>query len=1602
MKRLSPSTSMQLAVVVPTYNEAASIAPLVKRITTSLRNNHIEHHIYVIDDHSSDKTQSIVEELAQTLPVTLLIKQGKQGKGYSILEAANQVSATYIAMIDADLQYPPEALPDMFRLTQQFGVVVARRNNYQDSKLRRFISQGFQRIFGKLLYNLDCDVQSGLKIFKREIITNVDEKDISPWTLDIPLLTTALNLGFTIGEVQITFQKRQSGTSKVRLFSSIREIGSQAITFRFKRRQPFKISPQEKDSMLGAGIIHRGRRFVTHTTLQPNHSALEVTTPPQQAALIGLLGLLIVAISVGPMTSAIGVVAVLTTIYFTDMCFNFYVILRSLQKPPEIAIDPQEIAALKDRDLPIYTVLCPLYKEAHVLPQFFAAIERIDWPKSKLDVILLLESDDIETIEVAKNLKLPPYISVQIVPDSQPKTKPKACNYGLHFAKGEYLVIYDAEDAPDPLQLKKVFIGFKKAASSVKCIQAKLNFYNPYQNLLTRFFTAEYSLWFDVVLTGLQSIQTSLPLGGTSNHFRTTELKQLEGWDPFNVTEDADLGIRLFKRGATTAMIDSVTLEEANSSWGNWLRQRSRWIKGYMQTYLVHMRHPITFFREYGWHAFIFQLIMGSKISFMMINPIMWLLTISYFGLYAWLGPSIEALYPSVIFYMAVSSLIFGNFIFVYYYMIGAAKREHWGVVKWVLLIPIYWLMVSVAATIALYQLIVKPHYWEKTIHGLHLKKKKAEKVAKSAVTQLATQVMTEAVVQQKAAPQKTFLFTGEKLQIFRKLHLNTNSYKALKETTNKLLFGEYRGGFWLVVATISANFLNMATSLFLGDELSLANFAIINTFVSLLYLVGIPSSALSATINHRTALLLGKFKLQSAKKFWTHVQKRAIIVSIIATAAWLSLIPWLTEFFNLPNVLPLLFFTPLLITGILGAVNEGYLRGKLWFEVLAITSFIDPLLRLLLSIGFDFINLDDYLYVPIVIAGVTASLIGAWYARQGDAGIDQIKEFRLQPSFFGTALVSRLSAIAFFSLDNVIVAHYLTAKETGMYGILGLIGKMIFFAGSLSAGFILPLVSHKEGKNEASGQVFKKLFTITLLLSLAAYLVFGIALPLISPYILGEKVNAIRNYLPIYGVGILFYTISQTVVQYRLARRDYFFSYASFFVALLQVIGLMIFHNSLSQVVLVMYLSGISNALVQFVLNKWYHKIKAPLQNVQDLFDLFQPWPKLQNNLKQREQYRILILNWRDVKHQWAGGAEKYMFEIAKRLVKHGKKVTVFCGNDGKQPRNEVIDGVQIIRRGGFYTVYFWAFVYYVFRLRHYTDIVIDCENGIPFLTPVYVKKPIILLIHHIHQEVFMKHLRFPASEIAALIESDVMPFFYKNQNLVTVSESSRTDMINLGLGTQDTIDVVNPGIDNDLFNRSPKTKNPSFLYVGRLKPYKKVDIAIKAFSQVVKQYPKAQLTIAGKGETLEDLTRLVKELNLVDHVTFKTNVSDKDKAKLYSESWVTLQPSIIEGWGITVIESNASGTPVIASNVKGLRDSVVQGETGILVTPEHISHLAEAMTTLIKNKPLRDKLSLQAKKWSKQFDWEMSFEKFDSLLEQKIVKHAKSTNPELATLKV
>lgn len=367
-------------------------------------------------------------------------------------------------------------------------------------------------------------------------------------------------------------------------------------------------------------------------------------------------------------------------------------------------------------ELPIYTILVPCYHEANVLPHLLENVRRFDYPRAKLQVLLLLEVDDVETIEAAKALRVPDYLRIVIVPDGQPRTKPRACNVGLSLARGEFLVIYDAEDRPEPSQLREVVAKFRSSDDDLCCIQARLNYFNAHQNFITRMFTLEYSMWFDYILPGLDKLKVPIPLGGTSNHFKVDVLRELGGWDPWNVTEDADLGIRTTALGYRVSTIDSTTWEEACSSWWPWIRQRTRWIKGYMMTTIVHTRSLPRLYRGTGWRgvASLLFFIAGTPMAFL-LNPIV--LVLGLYGLFALPLPNFRL--PSYLMMLSTATLVLGTSTMVLLTAMAARRRRQWSIIGYSLCNPVYWLLHSTAAWRALFQLVRDPSSWEKTPHGL-------------------------------------------------------------------------------------------------------------------------------------------------------------------------------------------------------------------------------------------------------------------------------------------------------------------------------------------------------------------------------------------------------------------------------------------------------------------------------------------------------------------------------------------------------------------------------------------------------------------------------------------------------------------------------------------------------------------------------------------------------------------------------------------------------------------------------------------------------------------------------------------------------------------
>ncbi|MDN5788812.1 glycosyltransferase family 2 protein, partial [Pseudorhodobacter sp.] len=275
--------------------------------------------------------------------------------------------------------------------------------------------------------------------------------------------------------------------------------------------------------------------------------------------------------------------------------------------------------------LPTVSIMVALYKESDIAHRLIRRLDRLDYPRDLLDILLVVEEDDHITHRALKTVLLPPWMRVVVVPHGPLKTKPRALNFGLDLCRGSIIGVYDAEDAPEPAQIRKVVERFYQRGPDVACLQGVLDFYNPRTNWLSRCFTIEYASWFRIILPGLQSLGLAIPLGGTTLFFRRAALEELGGWDAHNVTEDADLGMRLARYGYRAEILDTVTGEEANCRALPWVRQRSRWLKGYMMTWAVHMRDPHLLWRQLGPRKFFgFQVLFLCTLSQFMLAPILW------------------------------------------------------------------------------------------------------------------------------------------------------------------------------------------------------------------------------------------------------------------------------------------------------------------------------------------------------------------------------------------------------------------------------------------------------------------------------------------------------------------------------------------------------------------------------------------------------------------------------------------------------------------------------------------------------------------------------------------------------------------------------------------------------------------------------------------------------------------------------------------------------------------------------------------------------------------------------------------------------------------
>ena len=365
--------------------------------------------------------------------------------------------------------------------------------------------------------------------------------------------------------------------------------------------------------------------------------------------------------------------------------------------------------------LPVVSVIVALYGESDIAPRLIRRLGKLDYPRELLDIVLVVEADDHMTRSALSAADLPPWMQIVVVPDGQIKTKPRALNFAMDHCRGSIIGVYDAEDAPDPDQITRVVRRFYQRGPEVACLQGVLDFYNPTTNWLSRCFTLEYATWFRLILPGLQRLGLPIPLGGTTLFFRRAALEELGGWDAHNVTEDADLGIRLYRHGYRTELIDTVTTEEANCRTLPWVKQRSRWLKGYMMTWATHMRDPSLLWRQLGaWKFLGFQVLFLCTLSQFVLMPVLWSFWLPWLGLP---HPIADAL-PSVVSLGLIGVLLLTEVVNLVLHLTALHVSGHRFSRWWVLIMHLYFPLGALASYKAVWELVRKPFYWDKTAHG--------------------------------------------------------------------------------------------------------------------------------------------------------------------------------------------------------------------------------------------------------------------------------------------------------------------------------------------------------------------------------------------------------------------------------------------------------------------------------------------------------------------------------------------------------------------------------------------------------------------------------------------------------------------------------------------------------------------------------------------------------------------------------------------------------------------------------------------------------------------------------------------------------------------
>ena len=474
------------------------------------------------------------------------------------------------------------------------------------------------------------------------------------------------------------------------------------------------------DTQLHEALLQFARHDLAEraeTRVQDRESCRSWNSSAMARFIAGMMLAVVTGMFVAPQLTMLALTgwAVLAQMFNTALKAAAAIANRRANRGSELVFCSRRDAPVTPVKLPQISILVPLFREREIAHRLVRRLGRLRYPRELLEICLILEEDDRVTQQALAATDLPHHFRTILVPGATLKTKPRALNYALDFCRGSIIGVYDAEDAPEPDQLHKVARRFSETPPDVACLQGVLDFYNPRQNWLARCFTIEYAAWFRVVLPGLERLGFVIPLGGTTIFFRRQALERVGAWDAHNVTEDADLGVRLARHGYRTELLPTLTEEEANTRVWPWVRQRSRWLKGYAITWAVHMRAPRRLMADLGpWRFFGMQLLFLGALSQFLLAPFL----LSFWALPLGLAHPLQGVLSATALYLLAVVFLLAEAVSMAISIHALAPARHRGLWWWVPALHAYFPLATLAAYKGLWEMITKPFFWDKTAHG--------------------------------------------------------------------------------------------------------------------------------------------------------------------------------------------------------------------------------------------------------------------------------------------------------------------------------------------------------------------------------------------------------------------------------------------------------------------------------------------------------------------------------------------------------------------------------------------------------------------------------------------------------------------------------------------------------------------------------------------------------------------------------------------------------------------------------------------------------------------------------------------------------------------